>query len=498
MRLSIIPLLLATCRAGTLSFLPDEPQLTFAYSTPGPNDENWVGVYRASHGGPVEEKFVEESLAWNYAAKGNGTVRVEAGTLTPGEYTAFLLARDGYEWLAEPVNVSVAFAEGPVRFLLEQVVVRNVRVGERFEEKVGGFRAGGGKGEGVFSKVEGDEWVDVSREGVVSGTPGVVGNGEVVVEVAVGEASARMQVVIPVKPAEGLLVDELRVMSWNLWHGGTQVKGFHEKQLRFLAASGADIVGMQETTGGHATRLGEALGWYSWQGPMSVGAVSRYPIVDAGTAAGERAGWVRVDVGGREVVVWIVHLGYDPYGPYDFCFNNMTVEEVMVREGESGRTGQIKEVVSAMGEDLKGEKPVFLVGDFNAPSHLDWVDGLEEEHCGQGLVRWATSVEPTEVGGMVDSFRTVHPDPKARPGVTWSPVFVENEGRREPMDRIDFVYFRSGQGVEVLGSEELVVGEPKPIPGHGENEWTSDHKAVLTVFSLGKGLGDCRRSPSGG
>ncbi|KAF6833196.1 endonuclease/exonuclease/phosphatase family [Colletotrichum plurivorum] len=489
MRLSITPLLLATCRAGTLSFLPDEPQLTFAYSTPESNEKNWVSVYRASHGGPVEEKFVEESLTWSYAKSGNGTVQVEAGTLTPGMYTAFFLARDGYEWLAEPVNVSVAFAEGPVRFVVEDVVSRNVRVGERFEIKVGGFRAGGGKGEGVFSKVGGDEWVSVSRGGVVSGTAGEVGTGEFVVEVVVGESSARMRVVIPVKPAEGVLVEELRVMSWNLWHGGTQVSGFHEKQLRFLAGSGADVVGLQETTGGHATRLGEALGWYSWQGPMSVGAVSRYPIVDSGTAAGERAGWVRVDVGGREVVVWIVHLGYDPYGPYDFCFDKMTVEEVLVREGKSGRTGQVKEVVEAMGQDLKGERPVFLVGDFNAPSHLDWVDGLEGEHCGQGLVRWPTSVEPTEVGGMVDSFRVVHPDPKDRPGVTWSPVFVENEGRREPMDRIDFVYFRPREGVEFLGSEELVVGEPRPIPGHGENEWTSDHKAVLTVFALGEGSG---------
>jgi endonuclease/exonuclease/phosphatase family metal-dependent hydrolase len=125
--------------------------------------------------------------------------------------------------------------------------------------------------------------------------------------------------------------------------------------------------------------------------------------------------------------------------------------------------------------------PVVLLGDFNAPSHLDYTESLREKNCGYANVSWPTSTHPTDAG-MIDSFRVVHPDPAARQGITWSPIFLTNNGRPEPLDRIDFIYHKSG--MTVLSSEDIVVGNPSPEPNHQNNEWTSDHAVVLTVFEL--------------
>jgi exonuclease III len=133
--------------------------------------------------------------------------------------------------------------------------------------------------------------------------------------------------------------------------------------------------------------------------------------------------------------------------------------------------------------DQADETPVFLVGDFNAPSHLDWVDGLKEKNCGYSNVRWPTSVLPEEAG-LIDSFRVANPDPVKVQGTTWSPVTIwNNANRREPQDRIDFILHK-GKSLKVTDSHTVVVGKPLPIPDTKYNEWFSDHAAVLTTYEL--------------
>lgn len=89
------------------------------------------------------------------------------------------------------------------------------------------------------------------------------------------------------------------------------MRNFHEKQVRFILESGADIVGLQETTSDHATRLGVALGWDHFQSSKSVGILSRYPIV---AEYGEitRAAGVRIGLNGNmpgELNFWTIHTG---------------------------------------------------------------------------------------------------------------------------------------------------------------------------------------------
>lgn len=288
----------------------------------------------------------------------------------------------------------------------------------------------------------------------------------------------------------------VRVMSFNLWHGGTSVDDGPAKQAAFVEDSGADLVGVQESEGTAARDIARKLGWHFVQSKDggSTGIVSRFPIIEtyrlsAGLAVGAR---VRI-APGREAVIWSAHLNYEPYGPYDACFGGMTEKRLLQRERDARRPQQIKRVLRAMKDQLavSATTPVFLTGDFNAPSHLDWVPRTAGRHCGYRNVAWPTS-KAVQAAGLTDSFRVAHPDPRANPGITWSPIFPtftggygydEHAGEPEPQDRIDYVHFAGRLSVE--RSRRLVEGDPAPYPNHEDNAWASDHAAMMSTFAFG-------------
>ncbi|MDX3798936.1 HAD-IA family hydrolase [Streptomyces sp. AK04-3B] len=268
-----------------------------------------------------------------------------------------------------------------------------------------------------------------------------------------------------------LLPYRLRVMTWNLWHGGTKVRDHRAKQLKILTEAGVDVVGLQETYGSAAEELAEALGWHHHRAGENLGIISRHPITaglgdpDVGFYG---AAGARIRVPGGEVDVWTVHLDCAPYGPYEAAFDGLHADALTAHE--EGRLAQLGDALRriAEGPDL----PVVLVGDFNCPSHLDRPD------AGWPVTRAA------EEAGFADSYREAHPDPVREPGHTWSPVHAEHEdgsGRPEPQDRIDFVLHR---GLRVLDSRTLVTGGNRPCPDVGDNDWPSDHAAVITTFAI--------------
>ncbi|MGV9774207.1 endonuclease/exonuclease/phosphatase family protein [Streptosporangium sp. NPDC003464] len=486
-----------TLTAVSTSVKAGEP-ISLTYSTPRPDPKNWIGLYTDPGNGPVGETNVGPSLKWVYIPAGSGTATLPTDGLEPGNYVAYALAKDGYAWLAQPVRLRITSNES-LHFVSDAIPLRNARAFKPYAATVKGLLRGDTDGL-TFRKTGGPRWVTVGADGAISGTPhpsDAHRPAAVRIEArnAAGEtASATAEIEARVPGAK--LVPDLKAMSWNLWHGGSQVKGGREKQLKFLLDHDVDVVGMQETSSTSAKELAEALGWDYFQAGADLGIVSRYPIVSRGplpTESGLAGASVRIRVDGQrrqDVVVWNVHLGYTPYGPYDACFGKMTQAELLARETSSRRTPQITAILAAMQPDLKdaAQTPVLLTGDFNAPSHLDWTRATSR--CGYDSVAWPTSVLP-EKAGLKDSFRVANPDPVAVPGTTWSPIYPTftggyghdaHKGEPEPQDRIDFVHY-AGK-LSVTDSRTLVEGTPTAIPNHRDNAWTSDHAAVLTTFRM--------------
>ena len=262
---------------------------------------------------------------------------------------------------------------------------------------------------------------------------------------------------------------ELRVMTFNIWQGGTKVDFF--KVVEAIKAAGADIIGIQEPQAS-LPALAYQLDFY-YHPELSI--LSRYPIVEPPEAAGHFV-YVMVDET-RGVAVSNVHLRAYPYGPY-MLRDGETIEAVL--ENERYHIDQISLKLKVLQELATAGVPVFLTGDFNVPSHLDWTAAVAESSTEPYRVEvtWPVSVA-LEEAGFRDTYREVFPDPVAHPGYTWSPgyphpVLDENEVH----DRIDFVY-AAGPST-TLASQ--IVGEKGPLTDIVVVPWPSDHRAVVSTF----------------
>lgn len=485
---ALVPAVLAwkACAESTLNFDKNQAPFTFDYTTTTPDKTNWVAVYPKGYD-PANPDEQRKYLVWSYAPKDSGNVLVKPNNIQPGDYTAWFLAKNGYTKLAGPVAAFYPGETGPIQFIVSNFTTQNAREEDSFSARVGGLVKARSPPPTfkLVSDSSKSSWVKVGTDGLISGTPAKKDRGTTVATVEVtadNGSTAQLQVTIPVRPFYAPLVDKLKVLSMNLWIGGAFVDDSHSKQVRYLTSANADVIGFQETIapGNAGTRLANALGYYHHdKGDKAI--LSRYPIVEV-LETDDAADAVRIQLDGpqSEIVFFTVHLGYTPYGPYDFCFSNMTAEQVTKREAESGRTPQI----IAISNDIKklipdaDKVPIFLTGDFNAPSQLDWTDANKEDHCGVGYYEWPTSKYPLEAG-LKDTYRELYPGPSKYPAFTWSPVHPASE---EPPDRIDFVYYSGG--VKPIDSAPTVVGTPKFVPDQASNEWPTDHKAFEATYKV--------------
>ncbi|RSZ44249.1 MULTISPECIES: phospholipase C, phosphocholine-specific [unclassified Variovorax] len=78
--------------------------LDFSYSVPDKDVDakNWIGVFSSSLAAPVSP-----SLAWQYAPNAKGQITMGTDKLNAGTYKAWFLAKDGYGFLAGPVDFTV-------------------------------------------------------------------------------------------------------------------------------------------------------------------------------------------------------------------------------------------------------------------------------------------------------------------------------------------------------------------------------------------------------
>jgi hypothetical protein len=124
---------------------------------------------------------------------------------------------------------------------------------------------------------------------------------------------------------------------------------------------------------------------------------------------------------------------------------------------------------------------VFLTGDFNSPSHLDWTAAVDAVRAEVPFpFNWPVSSALANAG-FRDSYRQVHPDPVALPGFTWTSGGPETAAN-EVHDRIDWVLARRATAVasEIVGE----VGGPVDI---AVRQYPTDHRGVVSTFDVEPG-----------
>ncbi|WKY13265.1 hypothetical protein Q1695_004240 [Nippostrongylus brasiliensis] len=337
----------------------------------------------------------------------------------------------------------------------------------------------------------------------------------------------------------------LRVMTFNIWLSGASVHNGLHKIAKHIRLVNPDIVALQEVEdvyviGNLTEMLGEPwIGIHHQNRSLpDTGILTRHEIVPSTYTNTSKGLGVRIVVDSLYFVnFWSMHLEYLSYGPYA-AYNKMVTSIDQILAGEDPKSGESRkqnaeelrnnprmtawrrksDIVPIIvagdfncpshldwteaarkqnAEELRDNPkmtawrrksdivPIIVAGDFNCPSHLDWTEAARKKHGGWQVTWPATKI--MEEMGFIDSYRELHPDIEAEPGYTWSTCNKFNSQWDytipEPQDRIDFIFYQGK--IEPIRSYTYAGSEPlKPIPYHRDNDYPSDHFALVTEFNV--------------
>jgi endonuclease/exonuclease/phosphatase family metal-dependent hydrolase len=270
----------------------------------------------------------------------------------------------------------------------------------------------------------------------------------------------------------------LTVMEYNIEYGGSLVS--LKKTEEAITLADADVVAIEESYE-NLPKIAAATGYPYYN--VSLQLLSRYPILESSDGQGLYA---LIEVQPGYVVAFSnIHLDYVRYGPYALL-RGKPVEGVIATE-DAVRTSAIQELLPVLSELAAQDYPVFLTGDLNQPSSLDYVAGTVGARPQiTAPVAWPVS-EALFKAGFLDSYRAAHPDPIQDPGVTWPakrpkvPAWAGNPSAADPRDRIDYVY---AAGPSITRSSDLMGEIGGSDVSLSVTPWPSDHRAVVSTFDV--------------
>lgn len=288
----------------------------------------------------------------------------------------------------------------------------------------------------------------------------------------------------PVARGEAAPVNSLKVLSFNVWHADEGNAASVNKLREIILTSGADIIGVQEMQNSTGAAIASALGFhYRQQSGGDIQVLSRYPIV--ASAAGDLG--VQIELSpGQNIWLFNAHLASAPYQPYDLRDGDLPLDEAsVIAAANSARGGATTNYLNGMAAAFNSGSPVFFVGDFNEPSHLDWTAeaAAATSRPFDLKVEYPTSKQIVDAG-MTDSFRAIYPDEVAKPGYTWTPGYpYPTLASNEVHDRIDVIYHR-GRGVTATAAATIGPVDGNPNTDISIAGYNADHRAVLATYSL--------------
>jgi len=275
----------------------------------------------------------------------------------------------------------------------------------------------------------------------------------------------------------------LRVMTFNTLFNPTN----NEKTLEVIEKAKADIIGLQEIGKAKLRYLARKLRYFYYQFPhtesnmsrFDTGILSKYPIAET------LPNGVLIELPvGKTVAVFNVHLDPYPYEPYEIRDGHLTSAEEVERAAKENRLAQLEAVLQEMQPILAKGIPVFLTGDFNEPSHLDWTARAAAAYQNFGMQVDFPASTLLATHEFVDAYRSFFEDELQFPGDTWT----TRKGADEVHDRIDYVYFKTSCAKNIKLQNVEVIGESLAQANIVVSDFPSDHRAVLATFDFPKNV----------
>jgi endonuclease/exonuclease/phosphatase family metal-dependent hydrolase len=317
-----------------------------------------------------------------------------------------------------------------------------------------------------------------------------------------------------------------RVMQFNIWLEGSQITGGFDAIVNEVIQNNADLVTFNEVLNGNNTHFNDRMvaalkekgkTYYSFFSDDS-GILSRYPILRSASVYPEKADTgsiykAIIQVGDRQIALYSAHLDYTHYAcylPRGYSGETwkrlkkpvISLDSVLKSALLSKRLEEIKAVVADAEAEFKNGNPVIIGGDFNEPSHLDWVETTKSlfDHNGM-IIPWPVSTYLTALG-YLDTYRQLYPDPVTYPGFTYPADNPQAEVKKltwapkaDERERIDFIYYKPLKGLTlknavIVGPKGCIVKSKRMEEISNDRfvvpfgNWPTDHKAVLATFEL--------------
>ena len=319
--------------------------------------------------------------------------------------------------------------------------------------------------------------------------------------------------------------EKFTVLQWNIWQEGTVVPGGYDAIVNEIVRLKPDFVTFSEVRNYNHTRFCDRIvaslkkkgeTYYSFYSD-DTGLLSRNPISDSTVVypLNDDHGTVHrmlTDIHGHKIAVYTAHLDYLSDAYYNVRgYDGSTwkeipkpesVAEVLAVNDASFRDDAIKRFIEAARKDVEDGVLVVLGGDFNEPSHLDWIRETKDLYDHNGMIIPWTVPLLLDNAGFVDAYRAKYPDVLDYPGFTFpadNPLIEVNRltwaPKSDERDRIDYVFYYPDRRLKlkdavIFGPKGSIVKSERIVETSKDRfieplgAWPTDHKGVLVTFEL--------------
>lgn len=321
-------------------------------------------------------------------------------------------------------------------------------------------------------------------------------------------------------------VKELKVLQFNIWQEGTVVPDGYQAILDEVIRLDADLIALSEVRNYNdqslakrlVTDLKERGHIYYSETSYDSGILSRHPIISQEMlfpAIDDRGSVTKaiISIEDTEVAFYSAHLDYrncSLYLPRGYDGSTWARLDTIITDInmiaadnlQSQRDEAIRAIITDAQTERKNGRLTFIGGDFNEPSHLDWIEATKKLYDHNGVVMEWHNTKSLEQAGFIDTYRQIFPNPVTHPGFTfpadnplvditklaWSPT-------ADDRDRIDFIFYQPHPDLELI--DAVIVGPKGSVVRNERVEeqsddpfvlpntiWPTDHKAILATFKL--------------
>ena len=315
------------------------------------------------------------------------------------------------------------------------------------------------------------------------------------------------------------------VLQWNIWQEGTMVPGGYDAIVKEIVRLKPDFVTFSEVRNYDNTRFCDRITeslkqqgetYYSFLSD-DTGLLSRYPITDSVTVfpLNNDHGSIyklNADLDGQRMAIYTAHLDY-----LDDAYYNVrgydgsswkkipiptSIAEVLIRNDKSQRDDAIRNFIADGKKEIERGSIVIIGGDFNEPSHLDWIRETKDLYDHNGMIIPWTVTLLLDNAGYQDAYRTRYPNVLTHPGFTFpsdNPLVAEKKLSWAPesdeRDRIDYIFYHPHPRLKL--KDAIIFGPSKSICKAKRvaetskdkfieplGVWPTDHKGLLVTFEL--------------